>query len=154
MARKRKRHADKSLLGDFSKKVMSEHEDMKFLLNPKGEISMSDAIAQLIAPYKDATSDYHSFSNLVALGCIAWNTSNLPENQRDAALEKMFGVIQIQGNSQDRLEMLGLIRALMERKRRWFPDVSRMIMEYKVTDRGNDFHIAVASTMEKKETAK
>jgi len=25
-----------------------------------------------------------------------------------------------------------------------------MIMEYKVTDRGNDFHIAIASTLEKK----
>jgi hypothetical protein len=44
--------------------------------------------------------------------------------------------------------MLGLITELMDRKRKLFPHVSRMIMDYKVTERGNDFHIAIASTLE------
>ena len=50
--------------------------------------------------------------------------------------------------------MLGLLLELMERKRKLFPDVSRVIIEHKVTDRGNDFHIAIASTMEKKAAKK
>ena len=131
---------------------MSEHEDMKFLINHKGEISMSDAISQLIEPYKNNTSDYNSFNILVTLGCIAWNTSILPEHERDEALDKMLRVIP--GKREDRLEMLGLLLELMERKRKLFPDVSRVIIEHKVTDRGNDFHIAIASTMEKKAAKK
>ena len=51
MPRKRKKRARKSILENFAEEVMSEHEDMKFLINPKGEISMSDAISQLIKPY-------------------------------------------------------------------------------------------------------
>jgi len=109
---------------------------------------MSDAISQLIKPYRDDAPDYNSFNNLVTIACIAWNTSNLPEKTRDEAINKMLAVIP--GRTEDRLEMLGLITDLMDRKRKLFPNVSRIIMEHKVTDRGNNFHIAVASTMEKK----
>ncbi|MEW6029544.1 MAG: hypothetical protein ACOYZ8_09840 [Chloroflexota bacterium] len=152
MARKRKKHADKNLLENFSEEVMSEHKDMKFLLNPKGEISMSDAISQLIEPFRDDAPNFDSFSNLVTFGCIAWNTSILSENQRNEALEKMIDLIP--GKMEDRLEILNLLGELMERKRRLFPNNTRTIIEHKVTDRGNDFHIAIASTMEKKDTAK
>ena len=113
---------------------------------------MSDAISQLIEPFRDDAPDYNSFSILVTIGCIAWNTSILPENQRGDALGKMIDVIP--GKMEDRLEILSLLGELMERKRRLFPNNSRMIIEHKVTDRGKDFHIAIASTMEKKESAK
>ena len=152
MPRKRKRHARKTILEDFADQVRSEHEDMKFLMNPKGEISMSDAISQLIEPYKDDMTDYNSFTNLVSLGCIAWNTSILPEHQRDEAIDKMVSLIP--GGSKDRLVMLGILLELIERKRELFPNVSKVIIEHKVTDRGRDFHIAIASTMEKKDDEK
>jgi hypothetical protein len=152
MAGKKRKRDRKTLLDNFAKEVMSEHGDMKLLIKPKGEISMSDAISQLIEPYKDDTSDYNSFNNLVTFGCIAWNTSLLPEDQRIEALEKMIDVIP--GKMEDRLGIVSLLSELMERKRKLFPNVSRMILEHKVTERGNDFHISIASTMEKKRPAK
>ena len=152
MARKRKKHADKSLLENFAGEVKSEHKDMKFLLNPKGEISMSDAISQLIEPFRDDAPDYKSFSNLVTFACIAWNTSILPEDKQHEALGKMADVLP--KKIEDRLEILNLLGELVRRKAKLFPNVSRMIVEHKVTNRGNDFHIAIASTMEKKEIAK
>jgi hypothetical protein len=74
----------------------------------------------------------------------------LPENKRNEVLGEMMNVLP--GKMEDRLEILNLLGALMERKLKLFPNVSRMIVEHKVTDRGNDFHIAIASTMEKQET--
>ncbi len=109
---------------------------------------MSDAISQIIEPYTNAAPDYNSFNNLVTFACLAWNTSILPEAQRNEALGKMVDVIP--GKMEDRFDTLALLTELMERKRKLFPNVTRMIMEYKVTDQGDDFHIAVASTLDKK----
>ena len=148
MSRKRKKKGVSPILKDLADKVTAEGKIEKFLFNPKGEISMSDAISQLIEPYKDDAPDYNSFNNLVTFACIAWNTSVLPENQRNEALGKMLDVIP--GRMEDRLDTLALLAELMERKRNLFPNVTRMIMEYKVTDQGNNFHIAVASTLDKK----
>jgi hypothetical protein len=33
---------------------------------------------------------------------------------------------------------------------KYTPNITRMIIEYKVTDQGDDFHIAIASTLDKK----
>ncbi len=136
------------MLEALADKVISKGRTDKFLFNPKGEISMSDAISQIIEPYTTDAPDYNSFNNLVTFACIAWNTSVLPETQRNEALGKMVDVIP--GKMEDRLDTLALLTELMERKRKLFPNVTRMIMEYKVTDQGNNFHIAVASTMDKK----
>lgn len=147
MVRKRKHKTDSVLLHDFASQVMAEKETGKFLFNPKGEISMSDAIAQLIEPFREDTSDYNSFSNLVTFGCIAWNTSILPDEQREEALGKMVDVLP--GDVEKRLEILNLLGELMERKRKLFPNILRAIIEHKVTERGGGFHIAIASTTEK-----
>jgi hypothetical protein len=149
MVRKRKHKGDSGLLHDFANQVMAENEEGKVLFNPKGEISMSDAISELIEPFKEDAPDYNSFSNLVTFACIAWNTSILSAEQRDEALGKMVDLIP--GDIEDRLEVLNLLGELMVRKRKLFPNVSRAIIEHKVTDRGGDFHIAIASTMEQKD---
>ena len=147
-ARKRKKRGVSPILEDLADKVISKGRTDKFLFNPKGEISMSDAISQIIKPYTNDAPDYNSFNNLVTFACIAWNTSILPEDHRNEALGKMVDVIP--GKMEDRFDTLALLTELMERKRKLFPNITRMIMEYKVTDRGDDFHIAIASTLEKK----
>ena len=152
MSRKRKKKGASPILKELADKVTAEGKIEKFLFNPKGEISMSDAISKLIEPYKDDAPDYNSFRNLVTFACIAWNTSILPEKQRTEALDKMLKVIP--GTAEDLLDTFALLTELMDRKRKLYPNVSRVIMEHKVTDLGNDFHIAIASTLEKKGTQK
>jgi hypothetical protein len=136
---------------EFVKQVKAENEDIKFLFNAKGEINMSDAIKHLIEPFKDDVSDYDSFSGLVTLACIAWNTSIFPDEQREKILIEMLDVFE--GSIEEQVETFNLLGKLMERKRKLFPNVSRMIVEHKVTDRGGDFHIAIASTLENKDVA-
>lgn len=149
MPRKRKTKSNGAILKDFAQKVTAENEHVKFLLNPKGEVSMSDAVSQLIEPYKDDAPAYDAFLNLVTFGCLAWNASILPAKQQDEMINKML--VSVPGNVDDRLEMLGLVTELMDRKRKLFPKVSRMIVDFKVTDQGDGFHIVVASTLEKKD---
>jgi hypothetical protein len=149
MSKKKKRVADISLMQEFAKRVKTEHKNMKFLFNLKSEINMSDAITRLIEPFKDEATDYESFRGLVTLACIAWNTSLFSKEKREKILGEMMDVYE--GSIEDQVETFNLLGELMERKRKLFPNVSRMIVEHKVTDRGGDFHIAIASTLEKKD---
>jgi hypothetical protein len=147
MAKKKKQVADHSLMQEFEKQVKTKHKEMKFLLNTNGEINMSDAIMRLIEPFKDDAADYEDFRGLVTLACIAWNTSLFSEEKREKILGEMMDVYK--GSIEDQVDTFNLISELMERKRKLFPNISRMIVEHKVTDRGGDLHIAVASTLEK-----
>lgn len=152
MAKKRKIKHKKSALESFAREFTSEHENVELRLNPKGEISMSDAISKLIEPYIDDAPDYSSFRNLVSFACIAWNAANLPAKEQDGLINKMLGVAR--GRAGDRLQLLGLLTELIDRKKRMLPNVSRMIVDFKVTEQGDDFHIAIAATLEKQNAKK
>jgi hypothetical protein len=52
-------------------------------------------------------------------------------------------------DQESREDFTEIVKELMKRKNKFYPDVDRMIVQFKVTDRGDDFHIAVASTLKK-----
>jgi hypothetical protein len=150
-AKKKKNNSGSSILQNLMREVKSKTGFTKTMVNPEGEISISDAISQIIAPYRDAAQDYQSFHKLVTVACAAWNASILPVAERDSMLTDMR---QLMPDRQSREDFTAIVKELMKRKNRLYPKVNRMIIQFKVTDRGNDFHIAIASTMEKKENAK
>jgi hypothetical protein len=152
MPRKRKSKWQSSNLESFAREFTSAHKNMQMRINPRGELSLSGAIAKLIEPYKGEALDYNSFHSLVTYACLAWNMSILPSEDHAEMKKKIIALGP--ANVQDRLMMLGLINELMDRKTKLFPEVKRMIVEFKVTDRGNDFHIAIASTLEGKDVPK
>ncbi len=117
------------------------------VINPKGEISISDAISKIIAPYRDTAHNYEAFNKLVTAACTAWNAAILPADQRDKMLADMSAIMP---DKQSREDFTEIIAELMKRKNRFYPGVNRMIVEFKVTDQGDDLHLAIASTMGKK----
>jgi len=151
MARTKNKHhkkESKPILETFVQKVTAKAGDnAKYLVNPKGEISMSDAISHIIEPYRNDAPDYHSFSTLVTFACTAWNASVLPDAERDEMLNLMLNALP--ARKRDRGEALGLVKEFMNRKKALYPDITRLIVDFKVTDLGDDFHIAVASTLQK-----
>jgi len=143
---KRQNKDSEPLLENFMKKVAGKKGKTEYQINPKGEISMSDAITQIIEPYVDDAPDYRSMQNLVTYACAAWNISVSTADEENS-VNALFAKLPIK--KRDREETLALLHALIERKRKLFPDVTRKIVDFKVTDRGDDFHIAVASTLPK-----
>ena len=105
-----------------------------------------DAITQIIKPYTDDAPVFRSMQNLVTYACAAWNIS-ISSDDEEKSVNALFAMLPIK--KKDREETLALLHALIERKRKLFPDVTRKIVDFKVTDRGDDFHIAVASTLPK-----
>ena len=140
-----------SILQNLMRDVKAKTGFTKTLVNPEGEISISDAISKIIAPYRDMAQNYESFHKLVTLACAAWNATILPAAERESMLADMR---QLMPDQQSREDFTAIVKELMKRKNRLYPKVNRMIVQFKVTERRNDFHIAIASTMENKETAK
>ncbi len=150
-AKNKKDNSGSSILQNLMREVKSETGFTKTLVNPKGEVSISDAISKIIAPYRNAAQDYESFHKLVTVACAAWNASILPVAERESMLTDMR---KLMPDQQSREDFTAIAKDLMKRKNRLYPQVNRMIIQFKVTDRGNDFHIAIASTMENKGAAK
>ena len=140
-----------SILQKLMREVKAKTGFTKTLVNPEGEISISDAISKIIAPYRDTAQSYSSFYKLVMIACTAWNAAILTDEKRASMLSDMRKSMPDQQSREDFTE---IVKELMKRKNRLYPNVNRMIVEFKVTERKNDFHIAIASTMEGKETAK
>jgi hypothetical protein len=140
-----------SILKKLMKEVKAKTGLTKTMVNPEGEISISDAISKIIAPYRDMAQDYESFHKLVTVACAAWNATILPVEKRESMLADMRKLMPDQESREDFTE---IVKELMKRKNRLYPKVNRMIVQFKVTNRKNDFHIAIASTMEIKETTK
>lgn len=140
-----------SILQKLMREVKTKTGFTKTLINPEGEISISDAVSKIIAPYRDTAQDYKSFHKLVTIACTAWNASILPAKERESMLADM---LKLMPDQQSREDFTEIVKELMKRKNRLYPKVNRMIVQFKVTERRNDFHIAIASTMEDKEAAK
>ena len=140
-----------SILKKLMRDVKAKTGFTKTLVNPEGELSISDAISEIIAPYRDVAQNYESFHKLVMVACAAWNATILPAAEREKMLADMRKLMPDQESREDFTE---IVKELMKRKKMLYPNVNRMIVQFKVTDRRNDFHIAIASTMENKKAAK
>jgi hypothetical protein len=134
-----------SLLQNFMREVKSKTGFTKTIINPEGEISISDAISKIIAPYRDTARDYDSFHKLVTVACTAWNASIMPVEQRESMVADM---LKLMPDQQTREDFTAIVKELMKRKNKLYPKSNRMIIQFKVTERRNDFHIAIASTKE------
>lgn len=147
MPRKRRTQKHDPALDRFAQEFKAEHKNTEQRIHPSGEISMSDAISLLVKPYLEDFPDLASFEVLVSFACLAWNMTNLPAKERQAQLNEMIATAP---DLESRVESLALVMDLMEKKEMLFPDVKRMIVKYKVTEQGKDFHISIASTLDKK----
>jgi len=135
-----------SILKNLMRQVKANIGFTKTVVNPEGELSISDAISKIIAPYRDTAQDYKSFNKLMTVACAAWNATILPADKRESMLADMRNLMPDQQSREDFTE---IVKELMKRKNKLYPKIDRMIVQFKVTDRGNDFHIAVASTLKK-----
>jgi len=133
-ARTKKRHAPLA-------SRLKKHGFKKVISAPEGMVKMSDIIIQLIKPYNDLAQTYEAQRKLITVALVAWNATLLPEDKAQAMIDKILGGIPIS----ERENARDVIRQLMERKRKHFPEYKRYIMDYQLTEDDQEFHLSVAS---------
>ena len=102
---------------------------------------ISASLGELIEPYaiKDLTPD--ELRKLVGLGVAAWNLSSLDESLRASKIGQLLEAI----DAPDDLDLMELIRELIERKLALFGDDSRFVVSWDVQQDKNHFHISAAA---------
>lgn len=139
-------------MGKSSRRKRERHAGSPLTLPPwmEGDIQIrrggsgskiSASLSELIEPYanKDLTLD--ELRKLVGLGVAAWNLSSLDESLRTS---KIGQLLEVMGASDD-LNLMDLIRELIERKLARFADDSRFVVSWNVRQDKNKFHISAAA---------
>jgi len=105
-------------------------------------VKMSEVLEEFIAPYRDIADTEDAFHLLMATAVVAWNTALFPPVERkghiDLTLEDLPPELRAGGQA--------FISELIDWKERDFAAYRRMILDYKITDFGQDYHLVVLST--------
>lgn len=133
---------DRTLLEDMVEELKRESKFpvAEVAFNPPGQRKMSQLLEELITPYRDETETLEDFNNLVLLGTLAWNIGLLPAEERDVFLKNALKTAP----RALRADLGKLLKALILRKLALFPDDDREIIDTRVTELGDRYHLAVA----------
>jgi hypothetical protein len=104
-------------------------------------VKMSDIIIQFIKPYNDLAQTYEAQMKLVTVAIIAWNASLLPEDKARAMIDRVLDNLPLAEGE----HTMDVIKQLMERKKRYFADYKRPVMDFQLTEDEDEFHLSVAS---------
>ena len=104
---------------------------------------MSEVLGRFIEPYVDETENLGQYEKLVALAASAWNAALMPADQRAAFINDMLPIFP----AEDQARARSFLNELIRRKQTYFADINRYIIDYRVTDLGDSYHLAVASSM-------
>jgi hypothetical protein len=113
----------------------------KVIQNPPGEEKMSEVLREFLDPYWDIPDNEEAMRKLITTAIVAWNTTLLPEAERAESLSKMVGALP----EEARTDFYAIVDEMMARKEKHFARYTRLIVDYELVDRGNDYHLSVMS---------
>jgi hypothetical protein len=119
----------------------------RVVYEPAGREKMSEVLEDFIEPYRELADTEDAFRKLLHLGMLAWNAALLPEGQRRAMIDEMLAAGLARASEADRARARELVEALVRRKEEHFATNRRAIVSFELTDRGDDYHLSVASTL-------
>lgn len=119
------------------------------VVNPKGNAKMSEILGEFIRPYRRFAKNRNAYESLLAIAILAWNVANLPKDQEHNLIDEALQEL-VKSNFLAQQDIENLLKDLIARKKNYFADNNRYIMDFQLQEIGNRYHLSVASTpMEK-----
>ena len=119
----------------------------RVVYEPAGHEKMSVVLEDFVEPFRGFADTEDAFRKLLSLALVGWNAALLPEDRRRAMIDEMIEAAFSRASEADRAQARELIEALVRRKEQHFAENRRAIVSFELTDRGDDYHLAVASTL-------
>lgn len=104
------------------------------------ELKMSEVLVDFMSPYLDEIETLHQYESLVGIAAFAWNAALMPPELHAETLQRITQTVP----KSVRAGIKTLFMELLERKQRHFAHIKRFIVNYQITDLGDDWHLSVA----------
>jgi hypothetical protein len=126
------------ILNRLEKAGLGSH---KLMRNPPGQVKMSEVLRDFVAPYWHILDTEEAMRKLLTTALVAWNTALMPPAEQAGALDQVATALP----EEARDDFYAIVREMIERKNKHFAEYDRLILDYELVDRGNDYHITVVS---------
>lgn len=117
------------------------------IVDPAGEVKMSEVLENFVEPYLDTASNHDQRLKLLGIAVFAWNLALLPENKQQPELDKIVTELTRWQGRQMKQDVRKILEEMMERKRDFFAQHQRYILDFELKERRHDFHLSVVSTL-------
>ena len=147
----KRRRKQKQFDGLRNKLRQSLLQDWELVINPSGEVKMSEVLIDFIEPYLEFADTKEDYRKLVILGITAWNTSLLPKEEQQDMVDSIFNQFSKEMpivTKGQRRKLEEIVNTLIVRKKAYFSEYTRAIISYDLTDTGDGYYLSVASTLE------
>jgi hypothetical protein len=155
MARKkpsRKKSNAKALSRSSSRKMRKNLQRLgvapqDVLTKPPNQEKMSKVLLDFARPLLDRADEDEHFDKVIALAAACWNAALFPQEKQEACINDLIGIISTSGSPDDVDMARETIGTLLERKKRYFSENERFIVDYQITNSENQRNVLVASTL-------
>ncbi len=126
--------------------------NIQIVTGPKGQVKMSDVLKDFVEPFVHSAPTEEAYRRLLTLAVLAWNISFLPEDEQEGKIDDILADL-LEGDRQLKKELKEFILALIIRKKLFFADYTRQIIDFELVDQGENYHLSVVSTLEEADDA-
>ncbi|HID86163.1 MAG TPA: hypothetical protein EYP55_02155 [Anaerolineae bacterium] len=109
---------------------------------------MSQVLRDFVEPYLEFADTEEAYRKLLTLAVLAWNASFLSEEERQDMIDRVLSEGLSEADDELKAGLKSIVNMLIRRKEEHFAAYTRRIIDFDVTDTGEGYHLAVASTLE------
>ena len=151
MTAKHKRHHEDTNIGlaGLKRQLLAAgvFKDQEIVYQASEEAKLSAVLLNLIEPYKKAAKTTDAYEKLIVLAVVAWNAAILTGSERKALIDITIQAITKSAGEEWRQDAGNTIAMLMRRKERYYAADHRLIVDYRLTETQNEYHLSVASVV-------
>ena len=111
--------------------------------DPPGEAKMSEVLLDLVEPYLESAQTEDALRKLLTVATVAWNAALMGPEECEEVFQDTEKVLPPEAREAFRV----ILGALIQRKLELFPDITRMIINYKLTMGTAGPYVEVMSTL-------
>jgi hypothetical protein len=144
MAKKRKRPEPphhKKLISKLEKRGLLKGR--KILYEPEGYEKLSAVMWDFIEPYRNYATTNEALRKIITLAILAWNASMLPDDKAKDMVEKIVDNQPLSKSDHDM--MISVVKNLIERKKKYFAQYTRDILDYELIETEDEFRLSIVS---------
>lgn len=133
-------------LEQLTKRVKKEMGDQYSLFSGDFEIKMSEIILHLAEDLLEFATTKSQNKQAITTACLAWNLAVMFDTKKQKEeLDKLFD--KEVNDPQSQVDLFEIVHSLIQKKNYYYPDISRVIVDFELIDNKNNLHLHVASTM-------